>query len=834
MNTLTLAGGGFVMGNDSMRLATEAVLLLAAEQSRNAESVPTLAANGAIQGAGVNLSRIGFGDLTLGGASMFAAPMKVDDGVLVVPVNLKGTRAGNFPPTDFTTSSIGAAARVSPRLERVKFNEDGGVARVGNQGAKKIVKISVRNSAKPATADGALLDLGTALKLQDGTGPSLAQNADERLPLSDTVSIKTDANNVTLGGANIVPVIHQDEGRQYTTVRLVSLLSPPVAQGTYGINFHGAYRAANADVTGTLGPGPANQANWVNTSSGVDVNSGPGNWTWDANDSNGGNLISFHFVHGNAGGEDGGGGGATDFAHLFNTGERSNDGVFTITSTTTIPFNLYDIYVYGGGGYTVNTSGVTTSFAAIDGFVSGSNTWLFSGKTGPLTIKGGSINGFSIVPIPPPTAYWKGATGTTGAVWNNNPSNFTSDLAGTIPLTLQANNLANVVFNANGATNFASTTLGADLAIRTLTFSANATSAVGIGGSNTLTILPDTTTNGITVQSLSGNHTISTNVALGADQTWTVTDASQILSVSGVVSGAFKLDKAGAGTLVFSASNTYSGVTTIDAGILQLGNGGTTGALLPASGLTNNGTIVINRSNTVTQDTDFGLITGTGGFVQAGGGTAILNRANTYTGTTTVNAGTLMVFGSISGNATVNAGVLVVNGTISGTTTVNSGGILTGNNGVLANVTVNIGGTLSPGGGAIGAFTVNGDLGLNGSSIFSVQFDSTATAVDTISLNGNLNIASGAALNVTDLGANPGSIFGVPAPVITYSGTWNGGTFAGLPDDSFFTSAGQAYQISYDGGVVTLTMVAVVPEPGVAVSFLGGLGLLLGVRRRRA
>ncbi len=91
---------------------------------------------------------------------------------------------------------------------------------------------------------------------------------------------------------------------------------------------------------------------------------------------------------------------------------------------------------------------------------------------------------------------------------------------------------------------------------------------------------------------------------------------SNALTYAGVVSGTGSLTQAGAGTLTLTGANTYTGGTTISAGTLQVGSGGTTGSLV--GNIVDNGALIFNRSNPLTYA---GAISGTGSLTKLGNST---------------------------------------------------------------------------------------------------------------------------------------------------------------------------------------------------------------------
>jgi fibronectin-binding autotransporter adhesin len=133
-----------------------------------------------------------------------------------------------------------------------------------------------------------------------------------------------------------------------------------------------------------------------------------------------------------------------------------------------------------------------------------------------------------------------------------------------------------------------------------------------------------------------------------------VLNRSNALTYANVISGTGNLTQAGAGTTILTGTSTYLGATIISAGTLQLGSGGTAGAITGTSGITNNATLAVSRSNALTISSN---ISGSGVVSQIGTGVTSLGGVNTYGGGTNINLGVLSFLNT---NAKPAAGVTTV------------------------------------------------------------------------------------------------------------------------------------------------------------------------------
>jgi fibronectin-binding autotransporter adhesin len=399
------------------------------------------------------------------------------------------------------------------------------------------------------------------------------------------------------------------------------------------------------------------------------------------------------------------------------------------SSVTTLTFSAsrnIDGFIFdpGAPAYTFNlNSGFTLHFNT-DGIINNSgNAPTFNVSNSPLVFDNSSTAGNAIINLNAGTVQFL-STSTAGTAQLNAAAGTTFDFTGT---TGPANNGVFSAGSISGAGNFdlgvnhrlvvgsndLSTTVSGTISsgaitkvgAGTLTLSGGNTYAGGttlvsgalmIGndnalGSGDLSMAPGTTLSFDTAAA----YTIANNISIAGDPIFDV-GAGPAQTVSGIISDTDPVnnpgivEKNGAGTLILSGANTYSGGTIINAGTLQVTNStpGTSssvgvgdvtlnGGTFQADGFSNltfsnnfkintaggavdnNGTIlrlsgIISNGNGATgvlQLTDF-----SGGF-----GTTVLSGANTYSGGTMVVGTTVQVTkGSTGTSSSVGTGTVTL------------------------------------------------------------------------------------------------------------------------------------------------------------------------------
>lgn len=179
------------------------------------------------------------------------------------------------------------------------------------------------------------------------------------------------------------------------------------------------------------------------------------------------------------------------------------------------------------------------------------------------------------------------------------------------------------------------------------------------------------------------------------------------LANTGTISGGVSGDGVRASALALGGTNTITDIGTL-IGRVEIASGTTTFDFATDQSLAN-------------------VISGRGSIAKSGVGTLVLTGANSFSGGTTVNAGSLLVNGSLASGVTVNGGTLGGSGTIAGLVTLNGGTLAPGN---------------SPGTITIGSLAINAPA----TTVFELGQAGVAGGAsnDLIRVTGNLALNGGA------------------------------------------------------------------------------------------
>lgn len=256
-----------------------------------------------------------------------------------------------------------------------------------------------------------------------------------------------------------------------------------------------------------------------------------------------------------------------------------------------------------------------------------------------------------------------------------------------------------------------------------------------------------------------------------------------------------------------SAINATTGVITLDKALTgAIASGGTinfnSNSLVATGGSTVNRTFTLGGTNPGDNAFALPLVNPSAAVlsvVKANAGKWILTGTSTYTGTTAVNAGTLLVNGTHSGVSTY---------------TVASGATLGGTGAIASAITVN--GTLAPGAGIEDLAT--GPLTLGADSTLAIEINTTTSTADQLLVTGNVDLTGKVNLTLTDLGGNVALSPGTKLTLVDYSGVWDDTDIVHVnnkpvPNGSAITLGNNQFIVDYSddtlgGTAMTLTAAA--------------------------
>ncbi|XHO83433.1 autotransporter domain-containing protein [Azospirillum sp. A29] len=453
-------------------------------------------------------------------------------------------------------------------------------------------------------------------------------------------------------------------------------------------------------------------------------------------------------------------------------GQLNVSGNVTLTSGTSIVMTAAPSGTLAAGAYTIVSGPISTDYSGVTVTAPSSGLDIATATVVSAT------NSLVVTLTDPSRLYWDGDTG-------GNASNNTVD-GGNGTWSSATTNWT----KADGSTNG--------------TLTGSAITPVFQGTAGTVTVSGSVSAAGMTFGT-TGYLLTGGTIGLTASPSTITAGTGVTASIASSLTGSGGLYKTGAGTLVLSGTNSFTGGTSINAGTLTL-NGGTAladsgtldvgasgqlqlGANETVGALSGAGIIGLNAytltTSAGTNTTVSGSITGTGGLVKAGTGTLTLSGSGSYTGGTTITGGTLaassasalastgavsigsgaafqlntsLTIGALSGagNVVLGANTLTfgdaADTTLSGSIT-GTGGLVKAGSGVATLSATNLSGAVSIGGGTLAlAGTIGAATIAAGATLASTGALTTGAIVNsgTIALGSSVLTAGG---NITGTGS---------------------------------------------------------------------------------